>query len=470
MRLVAVDQCAHAIGLRPGLTLADARARVPELAAHDHDPHADRQWLGRLADGCLRFTPRVALDPPDGLILDITGCAHLFGGEAGMAGDLAARLARLGMSTTHAFAATPDAARALARFRSAPAAAEEEEEEAIRQLPVHALRLADRHATGLVRAGLKTVGEIARRPMAAIAARFGAETVTSLRRMLGEEECALTPHRVPPGLLVQRRFAEPIARSDYALQVLGELAGEAAVRLEADGDGGRRFEAMFFRSDGLVRTLRIETGRPVRDAAAVMRLFRERIETLDDPLDPGFGYDLLRLAVPLVEPLAPAQLKLEGGAVAEAEIASLIDRLTTRLGRNRVRRFVPADSHMPERAELALPAMDTPAPKPWDKPEPGEPPLRPLHLFDPPQLVEVMAEVPDGPPMRFRWRQKLHEVARSEGPERLAPEWWRQGVKGLTRDYYRIEDVRGRRYWIFRHGLYGEECAEPRWYLHGLFA
>jgi len=466
-----VDAQALALGLEPGLALADARARVPDLAVADHDPLADMAWLEAIADGCGRYTPMVAVDPPDGLLLDIAGCAHLFGGEAALAADAEARLANAGLAVRHAFADTGDGARALARFQALPAA---DEAAAIRRLPVAALRLDPEAELGLRRAGLKTVGDLACRPLAGIAARFGEEAVTALRRLLGDADCPIAPRRREPAIRVERRFAEPIARTEYALTVLKELAGEAGQRLEERKAGGRRFEAMFFRSDGLARPLRIETSRPTRDVGLMMRLFRERIEGLSDPIDPGFGFDMVRLAVPVAEPLAAAQLRLEGGSVHAAEVAALIDRLSTRLGRGRVRRFRPCDTHIPEQAQLVLPAVEAGAPVPWPRPEPDEPPLRPIHLFDPPQPIEVMAEVPDGPPHRFRWRRDLHEVRRFEGPERIAAEWWRRkdGAvtdTGLTRDYYRVEDARGRRFWIFRHGLYDEKPS-PAWYLHGLFA
>jgi protein ImuB len=204
-------------------------------------------------------------------------------------------------------------------------------------------------------------------------------------------------------------------------------------------------------------------------------LFGERLEALSDPLDPGFGFDLVRLAVPVLEPLAPTQLQLEGGAVAEGELAALIDRLSTRAGRAHFRRLRARDTHIPEQAVLALPAVDAPSPEAWTAPEAGEPPLRPIHLFDPPQPIDVIAEVPDGPPHVFRWRRIQHEIMRFEGPERIAAEWWRRDGREAqgsapTRDYYRVEDARGRRFWIFRHGLYGTERANPGWYVHGLFA
>ena len=294
---------------------------------------------------------------------------------------------------------------------------------------------------------------------------------TLLARVLGEEDVRITPRRRPPDIHVEHRFAEPMALSATALATLDSLMGRAAVILSERGCGGRRFEAALFRSDGHVARLGIETGQPTRDARVIGRLFRERIDTLADPLDPGFGYDLIRLAVPVAETLAPRQLPLEGGAVTDAELAALVDRLSTRLGRNRVRRYASGDSHVPEQAAFELPVAEPTGPMTWPEPETGEPPLRPLHLFDPPHRIDVMAAVPDGPPLWFRWRRLRHDVTRAEGPERIAAEWWRRrSGTGLTRDYYRVEDAHGRRFWLFRHGLYGIERPLPDWYLHGLFA
>lgn len=457
--------------------LADARVAVPDLLVFDHDPHADMLLLDRLAQGCTRYTPHVAIAGSDMLVLDVTGCIHLFGGEAALLGDIEARMRRLGLEVRAAFGFGPDAAAALARFQRMPAA---DEHAAVMRLPVAALQLGAESETALIRAGLPTVGDVARRPLAAIAARFGEGAVEAIRRMTGEAASPLVFRKVEEALVFEKRFAEPVARTDYVLERLAELVRQAMEGLRARAHGGRRFEALFFRSDGLTRCLRIETGLATRDARAVMRLFRERIETLDDPLDPGFGYDLLRLRVPAHEPLAASQLQLEGGqARASEQVDELVDRLSTRLGRGRVRRFQPQGSHIPEQAQLALPALEAVGeaagrPAVWTTSPPGNPPLRPLHLFNPPQPIEVIAEVPDGPPHRFRWRRKLHEVKGFEGPERIASEWWRakdgNPAHGApTRDYYRVEDRRGRRFWIFRHGLY-EERQHPAWYLHGLFA
>jgi protein ImuB len=469
MRLAAVDPRALALGLTPSLALADARASVSELVVFDHDPGADQRLLERLADGCERYSPMVAADPPDGLLLDITGCDHLFGGEAALVHSMEEGFARIGITAHCAPSYSPEAAHALVRFQTLPAP---DEETAVRRLTVAALELEAEAEIGLRRAGLKTIADLAARPSALLAARFGKEMVYRLDCLLGRIDSRITPRRPLPALVVERRFAEPIGHLKTALAVLVQLVAEAAVTLEERGSGGRRFVARFFRTDGAVLDLAVETGLPSRDPKLLERLFRERVDALADPIDPGFGFDMIRLGVVRLEPLGAGQLKLEGGAVVEAEVAGLIDRLSIRLGRNRVRRFVPRDTHIPEQAALALPAIEANNPVRWEKPSPGEPPLRPIHLFDPPQLIKVMAEVPDGPPRQFRWRRAQHDVARFEGPERIAPEWWRlpPGKEGLTRDYYRVEDVRGRRFWIFRHGLFGSEREHPEWYLHGLFA
>jgi protein ImuB len=460
--IIAADIRAQALGIAPDMTFADARACVPELISIPHDARADAMLLDWVAQGCDRYTPMVALDPLYGLILDITGCAHLFvNGEVELQNELVNRLARHGLTANTALATTPDAALALAQY----------EAEDVRDLPVIAMRLPQHALIALRRAGLYTLGDLADRPSAPFAARFG-EKATALRaRLLGEEDVRITPLRMPPALVVDQRFTEPIAREEDVLSMLDELVADMAVQLSERGAGGRRFDASLFRSDGHVARLFIETSAATRDADLLNRLFRERIGSLSDPLDPGFGYDLIRLAVPVTEPLAPEQLQLEGGSVADAEIAALIDRLAVRLGSNRLRRLSAGDSHIPEQASLSLPAADDAPSSHWPQPEAGEPPLRPLFLFDPPQRIIVMAEVPDGPPRRFRWRSAMHDVKRFEGPERIAAEWWkRRNMKGLTRDYYRVEDRRGRRFWLFRLGLYGHERANPDWYLHGLFA
>ena len=463
LRLVAVDARAEQLGLHAGLALADARARVPNLAVEMHDKHGDALFLNRIAARLGIFTPMVALDAPDGLVLDMTGCMHLFASDAALLGQVRKTA---GLTLRHAFGGSAAAARALVRYGKAGGD--------IRRLPVAALDLDAAATTALRRAGLNDIGDLAQRPLAAIAARFGEATVMRLRQILGEADAPMTPRRALPGLRFERRFAEPIARTDDALAVIEDLLGAAAVQLEGRKAGGRCFTATLHRSDGAKQALSVETSLPSRDAVVVMRLFRERIDSLRDPLDPGFGFDQVSLAISRTDPLPERQLDtLGGGAPPQDSVAGLLDRLTVRLGADNVVRLVPQDTHIPEIAQRALPVMRAHAALPWLKPAPDAP-LRPLLLFDPPQPIEAIAEVPDGPPHRFYWQRETRDVKLFEGPERIAAEWWRRkagyepGKAGLTRDYYRVEDSVGRRYWVFRHGLYGEADA-PRWFIHGLF-
>lgn len=472
LRLLAVDRKGREEGLVPGLTLADARARTPGLAAMPADTRADAEFLKALAEACDRFSPAVALDPPDGLLLDVTGCAHLFGGEAALQGEVMAHLRRFGAEVRIALAGTPDGARALARFADRTLGQPEDEAACLRQLPVAALGVDAGTIQALLRAGLRTIADLDDRPSTILASRFGETLIRSLGRTLGREDRRITTLRPLPACRAERRFAEPLMQRDGLEMVLDHLVVEVARQLEARGAGGRVFVASFFRSDGATRRVAVETGRAIRDAGALRRLCRERLDALADPLDPGFGFDGLRLAVPVIEPLEMTQIDFGGGAALDDALGNLLDRLAARFGRDRVQRFVPRDTHDPDREARRVPALDVARishPARWPEAEPGEPPLRPILWFDPPQPIDVMAEVPDGPPARFRRRRVLHDVALAEGPERIAPEWWRQGSERGTRDYYRVEDTEGRRFWVFRRGLYGEtEC--PRWFLHGLFS
>ena len=466
MRLAACNSSALALGILPGAALADARACIPELLVFDHDPVADATLLEWLADGCERYTPSCALHPPHGLLLDISGCLHLHGyDETVLARDMKARFRRQGISVRLATGNTPDSAFAKARFAVKDIAA----------LPVEALEVDGKIHTALKRAGLRNIRDLAVRPRQPLAARFGKATSVKLARLLEEEDRNITPRRSVPVVQVERNFAEPIARTADVLVTIEALANETVERLREYGKGGRRFEASLFRSDGHVARLGLDTGAPTRDVALLIRLIRERIDALSDPLDPGFGYDMIRLAVPLVERLDPVQTGLEQKVDIEAETAALIDRLSVRLGAERVRHFHAGNSHIPERGAGERPAQAGPSLGEWPTADANGPSLRPFRLFETPHIIEVIASVPDGPPRQFRWRRQLHNVVRHEGPERISAEWWRRksghepGQGGPTRDYYRVEDSEGRRFWVFRHGLYAE-LPNPSWYLHGLFA
>jgi protein ImuB len=468
LRLVAINAEAQQQGLQQGMTVTQARARVPELAVAPADVHADAKLLTHLAATCERFTPLVACDGMDGLMLDVTGCAHLFGGEMALHDRVCMQMECKGLTTRAVIAGTPDAAHVLGRYGKAPIIVSGGEEKAVSHLPVSALECSADISTALTRAGLKTIGALAARPSQLLVARFGAALTSKLNRVLGRENIRITPLRPAPALVVENHFAEPLLDMAQLCRALESLCIEICVDLEKQAMGGRAFEITIFRSDGAIRRVNIETSQPLRDAKSLFRLISLRINTLEDPLDPGFGFDALRLAVLRHEKLGQQQRQLDGKIEDATAVDALVDRLAARFGRHNVIRFVSRDSHDPLREAVMLPAMEV-STSTWPTVEKGEAPSRPLHLFNPAQPIEAMAQVPDGPPRRFRWRKVLHEVTTAEGPERIAPEWWRDTTQ-TSRDYYNVEDVQGRRFWIYREGHFGEGDRAPRWFVHGLFA
>jgi protein ImuB len=275
-----------------------------------------------------------------------------------------------------------------------------------------------------------------------------------------------------PDYKAEQRFFEPIVTQDMILSTLGDLTTSLSETMEQHGDGARCLEASFFRADGAVRRIAIETGRPMREPAAITRLFREKLDALTDPLDPGFGYDLIRLCTRRTEHVDEETAGLNAEANLEREKDFFLDRMAARFGSERVLTFQPNDTHIPETAYAALPAQYVKAGKiKWKKIRDGdEAPRRPLRLFTSPEPIDVIAEVPEGPPLQFRWRHALHAVAFVEGPERIAMEWWRHQDHKPTRDYFRVESREGRRFWLYRRGIYGRETSAMHWFVHGIFA
>jgi protein ImuB len=424
-RITALNDAAARLGLRRGMPLADARAMYPGLAVQEADAEGAARLLEGVADWCDRYTPLVGLDKPDGLVLDITGCAHLFGGEAALCRDLVTRLTRQNFAVRVAVADTWGAAWGVARYKDF-------------------------------------------RPLAA---RFGKALIRRLDQAVGREDEPITPRLPIPAAMAEQRFPEPIAREEDVLGTIEHLARQLDGVLERRGEGARLIQLALFRADGKVHRLEIGTGAPLRDPARIRRLFEDRLAVLGDACDPGFGFDLVRVSALVSERSDPVQTGLAGPDHAE-ELAHLIDRLGARFGLRRVCRLVPQDTHIPEFAMAMVPAHAVRQPRAVQIIEQDSlGAVRPIRLFDRPEPIEATAEVPDGPPVRFRWRRVLHEVARVEGPERIAMEWWRddRGNK-LTRDYFRVESRDGIRLWLYRQGLFGSETGTPGWYVHGLFA
>lgn len=555
LRIHAANAHARAGGVRVGQALADARAVLPSLVTRPAEPARDRAALVALARWAGRYGPQRHADGADGLWIDVTGVAHLYGGEARLAGDLYARLSRFGLTARVALADTVGGAYALSRFATSAArpvccvaAGRAALAEALAGLPVAALRL-DPDAIVLARRlGLKRVGQLYGVPRESLARRFRSDAVAEA--LLARLDAALGGLPEPRAGLaeplqraVTRRFAEPLISADGLMHAVAELADEIAGVLQGQCIGLRRGRLRLARADGSALEIDIGTAGPVSAAAHLMDLLSAKL----DRVDAGFGIDAAYLEAIAVEPLAVRQTTLRPahtghGVCADkafadpheraAALARLSDRLANRLGNDRVMRLAQAPRHIPEYAETVQPvlALERPpggavgvgaaahAGEAGGKRAAADPAFamchhkapRPVLLLERPEPISVMAEVPDGPPLRFTWRRVEHRVVAAEGPERIAPAWWRAlprpsrgdddgrgghagdddpavGAPGervptsmapRTRDYYRIEDHAGGRYWVFRDGLYGreenaEDCADarvPGWFVHGVFA
>jgi protein ImuB len=377
LRLSAVNDAAAALGLRAGMPLADARAMHPAIAVAQADERADLALLEAVADWCDRYTPLVGLDAPDGLLLDVTGCAHLFGGEAALARDLVRQLARRGLQARAAVAGTVGCAWGVARHsaslpppergRSASAAsrvgvvASGEERHAIAPLPLTALRLDTDTITALAQVGLKHVADVLDRPRAPLAARFGAPFVRRIDQALGLEDEPITPRLPVPAALAEQRFPEPIAHERDVLGTIERLAVRLAHVLEQRGEGARLLQVVLFRADGKVFRLEAGTGAPLREPRLIARLFADRLDVIGDEVDPGFGFDIVRLCALVTERSDPQQTGL-ATPDHDAELAHLIDRLGARFGLRRVMRQMPQDTHIPEFAVTAVAAASLPSP------------------------------------------------------------------------------------------------------------
>ncbi|MEQ1752942.1 MAG: DNA polymerase Y family protein [Micropepsaceae bacterium] len=483
LRLCAMNPSASQLGIKVSTVLADVRAMYPGIIVEQADDQADARLLEAVSDWLARYTPLVGLTPPDGVMLDITGCAHLFGGEDTMRRDVVRRLCEQGLSARTAIASTPGAAWGIARYGEKRIVETGELHAIMCALPLAALGLDPDRVDALARVGLKKIADIVDRPRAPLAARFGTTLLRRLDAALGLLDEPITPRLPVAPYIAERNFIEPVTREDFVLQTIEHLATDLTRRMEERGEGARALQVTLFRVDGAVRRLSVATSKPQRDPRALCRLFRERFSSLTDELDLGCGYDVIRLAVTTAEKAESTQASLVSNANSSTsgsdDITLLIDRLGVRFGPRRVQRLGFAESHVPEYAVTEIPhrlqQADACAADGGTAPHPTLQdtlsPARPLRLFERPEPVDAIAEVPDGPPARFRWRRIAHEVVHAEGPERIAMEWWRnEAGRTLTRDYFRVEDREGRRFWLYREGLFGTETDRPQWYVHGLFA
>ena len=458
LRLCSINEAAEAQGLRCGMALADARAMLPSLMTTEETPKRDEAFLRALTRWGMAYTPWVAMDSGDGLTLDITGCAHLFGGEEQMARVMAARLCAMRLTVRWSLADTKGAAWALARFAAEPVIVPVSgTREAISPLPVSALRIDEATATTLSQLGLRTIGDVAGMSRGGLVRRFGAELMRRLDQIMGAEAEPVAPVQLTTPYAVRLALPEPIGKTEDAMAALNRLLERLCERLERDQLGAMRLCLAIQRTDHSENSIEIGLARPTRDHKRILRLFEPRV----DKLGAGFGIDAMRLHASAIEPLVPEQSTVQSHAKRESHaITDLIGRLGNRIGFDRVTRFLPAESHIPERAFTVSPAAYSAAVN-----FPHRRPDRPLVLFNP-EPIDTRDETV--PPALFRWRGMAFVTEHSIGPERIAPEWWwddpnwRSGV----RDYWRVQTAEGRRLWLF-HAKGGE--MRGGWFAHGMF-
>ena len=493
LRLVTVNAAARRLGLGPGLPFTDARARVPDLVHEDADMMADQRALSGLALWLMRFSPKICVEPPDGVLLDVTGCSGLWGGEEALLLALQQALARAHIPHRLALAGTVGAASALARHGpdqiqgNKPILIEPTgERAALAHLPMRCLRLGPYALRTLTRFGLVRVGQLYGLDRKALERRFHSREASDavlwrLDQALGQRSEPFVSLQEPMEHRVVVSCPEPLIHPEGIAAGLDHVLGILCFRLGEHQLGARQFAFSVWRTDGELRSLTVRTALPVRDAAHVRRLFKDRLEQID----PGLGIDAIGMQADRVGPFQYTPTALDQAfATSNADptaLASLADRLVARIGPDAVQVAHPVASHIPERSQSLHP-FDGRMPD-WDEVhsriDQARHGARPMRLLSLPEPVQVIAEVPDGPPAQFVWRRVMRRVVRSNGPERIAPEWWRHlpsvspeaTRKPRARDYYQVEDQTGHLYWLVREGLYDDERGgAPRWFIHGVFA
>lgn len=460
----ATNRAARLAGAAVGARVVDAKAVCAGLRVEYADLAGDVAALQRLMLWARRWCPWSVVDGADGLILETTGADHLCGGEAAMLIEMETQLSGLGLSAELAVAPTWGAAWALARHGPVRAiCAEGDTVPALAPLPIDGLRLKGDTLLLLRRLGLKTIGDIARVPRLSLTRRFAradlaANPLMRLDQAMGHLAEPVASRDAPPRIIARTRLPEPI--QDPTAYLPG-LCRDLCDRLGRQGVGCRHLHLTVYRTDGEISRIEAATSAPTREADHLRRLFDDKLERIN----PGFGFDLITLEARVVEALELTQGRLDGKAEEDLHLPRLIDRLTARFGAQSVRYAALRESHVPERAEVHAPALhmsETEAEAPARE--------RPVQLLHTPEEVRVLYAVPEGPPVQFIWRRQTHRVARYAGPERIAPEWWRDRPGTRLRDYFKVEDQSGKRLWIYREGLHDDgRGGDPRWFVHGMF-
>jgi len=460
MVIKAANAVAQEKGIDVDMVVADCRAILPTLQVFDDKPELTDKLLNALAEWCLRYTPVVTVDLPDGLILDVSGCPHLWGGEQPYLKDIVTKMRGFGYDVRAAMADTIGTAWAVARYgKVSPIVERCDQLEALLPLPPTALRLDASILERLKKLGLYQIQDFINMPRKALRRRFGDAILIRLDQALGQEYEAISP--VQPVEPYQERLLslEPIRTATGIEIALEQLLEKLCLRLAKEEKGLRKCVFKCYRIDGMVKQIEIGTSRPSRNVTHLLKLFEPKIATIE----PALGIEVFTIEAPIVEDISAMQDALwnfsEGGN--GTAIGELLDRIAGKLGMSSIHRYLPDEHYWPERSiKLATSLSEKPQTS-WRKDLP-----RPIHLLPTPETIEVTVPMPDYPPMLFRYKGELHHVSKADGPERIEQEWWLQ--HGLYRDYYCIEDEKGARYWLFRAGSY--EQGDPQWFIHGFFA
>jgi protein ImuB len=459
MVITATNANAEQKGIACGTVLADARAIIPELVVQDDKPDLAEKLLTRLAEWCIRFTPIVAIDPPDGLLLDVSGCSHLWGGDAPYLSDIINKLNTRGYNVRAAMADTIGAAWAVARFGKEPLVITSGKSiEALMCLPPEALRLEQDVVERLHKLGLHKVRQFINMPRGSLRRRFGQPFLERLEMSLGQRIELVSP--VQPIEPYQERLPcmEPIVTATGIEIAIQQLLQTLCLRLQQEQKGLRSAVFKGFRVDGKIERVEIATSRPSHTVKHLFKLFEIKLSTIE----PALGIELFVLEAPKVEDHLPQQEKMWDGSIGleDVRLSELVDRLASKIGMNNIHRYVPDEHYWPERSFKSATSLHEKLTTTWTTDK-----LRPLQLLPKPERIEVTAPIPDYPPMLFRYKGQLHKIVRADGPERIEQEWWIQ--QGQHRDYYSVEDEVGQRYWLFRLGHYHDKIYQ--WFLHGFF-
>ena len=461
MVITGANKVAQARGIDIGMVVADARILVPGIEVLDDRPQLAGKLLKALALWCIRYSPFTAIDGPDGLIIDVTGCAHLWGGEREYFKEIVTKLRTSGYDVRVAMADTIGAAWAIARYgRITPLIESGDQVGALLPLPPVALRLEPIVLDRLKRLGLYRIGQFAGMPRSALRRRFGAAFLLRLDQAFGQEEETIEPVQPVPPYHERLPCLEPIVHATGIGIALNRLLETLCQRLQNEGKGLRTAILTCYRVDGQPQPISIGTNRATHNVKHLCKLFEEKLPTIE----PGLGIELFLLEAPKVEEAASRQEALWGapGGLEDSGLAELLDRLANKMGAAVLRRYLPDEHHWPERSVKPAGSLleKTIAAWPTDRP-------RPIHLLARPEPIEVTAPIPDYPPMLFRYKGKVHPIKRADGPERIEQEWWIEGAR--HRDYYVVEDEEGARYWLFRSGHY-TGTHSSQWFIHGFFA